>query len=332
MVEDLLVRLGAAVLLVDLVVPDVGHLQELADLVLGLGERVGALHLHRPRRPATATARGRSSRARPWPRSRRVDLEQLAPSVGRFELLAENFAVRLAQLAEGAFELVGFEHARRPVDDRVQRGDQLVRILAGAPDGGDGAQGVDVRVVEIEHAIVVRQRLFVAPQLLEEDARAPIQDLDPEIVGIGDVELAFEHVAELGPLSGRLVEIGQSAERFRILAAEVEHALPGFDGPRRVVQSIGRQVRDLGANLRLLYVAGRVLELALVDGVELLPRLLLLVDPRERENGSLVGLVEPVEDLTVGANGVVDLSRAFLRRFRRGARRARPARAARSSP
>src|SRR5262245_64108014 len=79
----------------------------------------------------------------------------------------------------------------------------------------------------------------------------------------------------------RFVEVAQRAVRLGILTAKIEHAFPRGDGAARVVQTIGGEVRDFGADLRFLNIARRVFELALVDGVELLPGLLLLVDARE---------------------------------------------------
>ncbi len=87
-----------------------------------------------------------------------------------------------------------------------------------------------------------------------------------------DVELALEDVDELAPLLLRLVEIREGAERLRILAAKIEDDLPGVDRAVGLAELVGREVRDLGADLRLGDVARGVLELALVDGVELRPR------------------------------------------------------------
>jgi len=55
------------------------------------------------------------------------------------------------------------------IDNRVEGGHELARILATAPNGGDRTERVDVRVVEIEHAVVVGEGLLVAAELLEED-------------------------------------------------------------------------------------------------------------------------------------------------------------------
>ena len=73
-------------------------------------------------------------------------------------------------------------------------------------------------------------------------------------------------------------------ERLGVLSAQIEHGLPRLDRALRLAQLVGRDVGDLGADLRLGGVARGVLELALIDGVELLPCSLELVDARERGN------------------------------------------------
>jgi len=78
---------------------------------------------------------------------------------------------------------------------------ELARLLPFAPDGCDRAQRIHIGVVEVEHAVVVGKRLLVAVELLEEDFGAVVQDLDTAVVAVGDVVLALEHVAELGPLA-----------------------------------------------------------------------------------------------------------------------------------
>jgi len=80
---------------------------KLADLVLGLGQRVGALHLDR--HDVGPLALGAVDRLEGVHRFEvdRVDVEELAPRVGGFELLTEDFAVGLAELAERGLELVG---------------------------------------------------------------------------------------------------------------------------------------------------------------------------------------------------------------------------------
>ena len=107
-----------------------------------------------------------------------------------------------------------------------------------------------------------------------------------------------------------LVEIRERVQRLRIFAPEVEDGLPRLDRLLRLAELVGREMRDLRADLGLRRVARGVLELALVNRVELLPRALLLVDPRQRGDRAIVRLVEIVEDATIGADGV--------RRDRRG--------------
>src|ERR1044071_5760635 len=101
---------------------------------------------------------------------------------------------------------------------------------------------MNVRVIEIEDAVVIGERLLVAAELLEENPRTAVQHLDAHFVGVGDVELAFENVAKLGPLPRGFVEVRESPERLRVFATKIEDALPGLDGPRGVVQPIGREV------------------------------------------------------------------------------------------
>ena len=110
----------------------------------------------------------------------------------------------------------------------------------------------------------------------------------------------------------RLVEVRSACERLGVLAAQIEDDLPRLDRALGLAELVRREVRDLRADLRLGRVAGGVLELALVDGVELLPRALLLVDAREGRDGALVRLVELVEDAPVRADGVRQVVEARL--------------------
>ncbi len=80
----------------------------------------------------------------------------------------------------------------------------------------------------------------------------------------------------------------------------------------RLAELVGREVGDLRADLGLGRVARGVLELALVDGVELLPGALLLVDAGQRGDGAVVRLVEVVEDPAVRADRVRDVVQARL--------------------
>ena len=81
-------------------------------------------------------------------------------------------AVGLAELAVDALQLFGLEQRRGAIDGGVKRRDQLLRILACAPDVGDRAQRCDVREIDIEHALPGLERLVVAIQALGEHWRA----------------------------------------------------------------------------------------------------------------------------------------------------------------
>ena len=116
----------------------------------------------------------------------------------------------------------------------------------------------------------------------------------------------------LRPLRPRLVEVRERVERLGVFAAQVEDGLPGLDRAFRLTELVGREVRDLRADLGLGGVARGVLELALVDGVELLPGALLLVDARERRDRAFVRLVELVEDAPVRADRVRQVAEARL--------------------
>jgi hypothetical protein len=140
----------------------------------------------------------------------------------------------LPELAERVLDLGDVERRRRAIDEGVQRGHELVCVLALAPDGHDRAERVHVGVLEVEHATVVGEGLLVSVELLEEDLRPMVQDFHPPLVRVGDVVFALEDVAELGPLSGRFVEDGQRSQRLRVLAAKIEHPFPGLDGAGRV--------------------------------------------------------------------------------------------------
>ena len=101
-------------------------------------------------------------------------------------------------------------------------------------------------------------------------------------------------------------------QRLGVLAPQIEHRLPRLDRALGLAELVGGDVRDLRADLGLRRVARRVLELALVDRVELLPRSLLLVDAREGGDRALVRLVELVEDAPVRADGVRQVGEARL--------------------
>ena len=96
--EDLLVgRCGPVVLLH--VAPDLGHFQELADLLLWLGKRLGALHLHVDDvGPPLLRAVARFELVHRLEVGR-IDLEEAPPRLGCLVGCAEDVAVRPPELA-----------------------------------------------------------------------------------------------------------------------------------------------------------------------------------------------------------------------------------------
>ena len=127
-------------------------------------ERVGALHLDVDDvGPLLLVAIDRLERVHRLEVG--ADLEQLPPGLGGVVRLLELLAVGLAELAEDFLQLLAVQEGRRAVDELMQRRHELVRVSLAPPDVGDGAERGEVRVVDVEDAVPVLQRLVVAAEL-----------------------------------------------------------------------------------------------------------------------------------------------------------------------
>ncbi len=210
--EDLLVGGRALVLLADLVLPDLGDLEVLADALRGVLVGLGAAHLDVDHLgPALLGAEEVLERGHGLEVAR-VDLEQLPPGVDGVVGLVERRLVDRAELAVERDEVLGRQHGGGAVHRLVEGGDDLLRIVAPAQDLRDRVERVDVAVLDVEHAVVVVERGVVAAELLHEELGAAEEDLHPGHVVGGDVVVPLEDLAELGPLAEALVEIGEGGE------------------------------------------------------------------------------------------------------------------------
>ena len=244
-----------------------------------------------------------------------------------------SLAVGLAELAEDLLQLVGLEE-RRPRDRRA--GGAPRRARSDRPGGAGCRRSRGARRGSRSRC---RGR-GSSPRAPRRRARAcrssmrarRVRMFDAVLVARRDVELALEDVDELRPTAlRRLVEVrparasasGSSPRRSRT-TFHVSIARVGL------TELVGREVRDLRADLGLGRVARRVLELALVDGVELRARRpaarRCARGRRSRPRASC-----RARRRCAGRRGSRSASRrAASRRARRGARRARRARARRS--
>jgi hypothetical protein len=209
--EDLFESGSRRIVFVDLLLPDLGDLEQLADLLRRLLQGLGALHLHADDLGVAVFAAVDGFELGHGLEVGRVDLEQLAPSLGRVVRLRQLRAVGLTELAVDALQLLRLEQCSGAIDGRVQRGDELLRILACTPNVGYRAQGRDVREVDVEHALPRLERLVVTVQSLGEQARALGQREHAVVVAFGDVEVTIEHVGQLCPLALRFVKLRQRA-------------------------------------------------------------------------------------------------------------------------
>ena len=172
----------------------------LAIFSAGLLERRGALHLDVDDLGPLLLRRGRWSRARPSPRSRRIDLEQLPPRVGRVVRLRELLAVDLAELAVDLLQLFGVEHRRGAIDHLVERRDELLRVAATAPDrrrSRGAPRGSRSRCRG--RAASLRAPRRRAASLPSNRRARRVSTFTRSSSLVGDVELTLEHVGELAP-------------------------------------------------------------------------------------------------------------------------------------
>jgi hypothetical protein len=310
--EDLLVRGRGAVLLADLVLPEAGDLEVLAHLLGRVLVGRGAAHLDLDHLHPALLGAEEVLEGGHRLEVARIDREQPAPRVDRVGRLVQRRLVDRAELAEDRDLVLGRERLLGAVDRLVEGLHDLVRVAAAPPDLRDRVERFDVAVVDVEDALVVLERGVVAPELVGVELRAAQEDGHPRLVVARDVVVALEDVAELGPLLHALVQVREGAERLRILAAQLEDALPRLDRGVDVAQAVRVEVRHLRADVGLGGVAHGDLELPVVDDLEVGPRALLRVDALQRVDRLLVRAIELVEDLAVGADGVVELAEALL--------------------
>ena len=172
--EDLLVRAPRRVRVLRLVAPHVGGAAQLLDFFRVVAEGLGALHLHVDDvGPALLGAVERLERVESLEVG--ADLEQLPPRLGGVVRLLQGLAVGLAELAEDLLELVLVEHRRRAVHHLVERLHELARVVPAAMDRRDASERREVRVVDVEDAVPVLERLVVAPQLVAEYPRPRVR-------------------------------------------------------------------------------------------------------------------------------------------------------------
>ena len=125
--------------------------------------------------------------------------------------------------------------------------------LRRAPDVGDGVERLDVGVVDVEDAAVVLERGVVATEPVVEELGAAEEHRDARRGRRARCRSAARGRRRARP-TARCARRGSAsaAERLGILAAQIEHPLPGLDRLRDVVEPVGEEVRDLGADVGLL--------------------------------------------------------------------------------
>ena len=227
---------------------------------------------------------------------RGVELERVAPRVDGVVTLLEHRPEDGAELGPDGPQLVVVQHRGAEGDQRLLRRDELVPALARAVDRGEGAQRVEGRRLDVEHAAVALDGALDVVQALEVH-RGDLQRDGHAAVGVELApELALEHVDELRPAAGGLVQRRDGAQRLALLAADHEHLLVELHGVVGTTQVALGHARHAGVRLGALLVGVDGVELALLHREELGPLLLRGVDRVEGVEARAVAGVDALDD------------------------------------
>ena len=101
------------------------------------------------------------------------------------------------------------EESSGSVHELVERRHELIWIALSTANIDGSAESTEVRVIDVQHAIVILERSFVATKLFACDLGATQQNAHTFIVARGDIVFTLQHVDQLGPLPQCLVEIGK---------------------------------------------------------------------------------------------------------------------------
>src|SRR4029077_20144445 len=134
-----------------------------------------------------------------------------------------------AELREQLFQLVALDAAATQLaglDQAAQRLGQLFPGPGALVVGGDRAQRVHVLGIDLQDLLPALQRIALARELLAPDAAEALVDRDARVRIRRRDGLLLQHLGQLFPLAGHLVQIGQARQRDRVLATDVDDAAP----------------------------------------------------------------------------------------------------------
>ena len=286
--QHALVDLRRRAAVADLVGPQRRRLHEDVDLLGRVGQR-----LHAPLEDVDGLLPARllheqASRAPPARGSRAVS----SSSTSRQASIASWVRMRVSpssspSCANSSFSSSLSIAAAAQLADLDEAAQRLRQLLpgAGAPVvGGDGAQGVDVLRIDLQHLLPALERVALARQLLAPDPAQALVDRD---LGLGVGGRA--RPASRGPRSARSTRRPSRAdrpgpaERDGVLAADVDAPCPTARRPCRDRRARRRRAWPCARSSRPAPISSLVdVDDLLVDAVELAPALAAEVEPLER--------------------------------------------------
>jgi hypothetical protein len=227
-----------------------------------------------------------------------LELDDVAPRLDRRVGVHQVLGLDAADLGVVVARLLGAEDPRADGDERGERLVELHPRLALLVDAVQGGQGLDVAAVEVARGQPRVERVALLAEALAVDAAERLVDGDLVVLVADCVDLALEHLGQLLPALGALVQAGELAERERILAAEVDDLVPQVD-------RVGLAIQRLRGQLRHVLEAGG----GVVIGVGDARHLLVGVEQVLPAAGRQVQRLEPLERLHVAR---VDVDRAVV--------------------
>ena len=212
-------------------------------------------------------------------RATRLELEHAAPAIERLDLAAERAGEQLRDLDVEADATPG----RR--GDLALEDVEQIGVAAGLPiQARELAERLRVVLVAVEQLEVCGDRLV---GLAEHDL-VHLGDAHEQRAGVGHragVQLAAQHVDQLAPFLGALVQALERVERAGVGRLVLQHVAPRRDRGGAIAELVllerGHARQQRAALVRILGPLG----LAARDVAQRLPPLLLFVEARERRAG-----------------------------------------------
>src|SRR5690606_26953418 len=175
----------------------------------------------------------------------------------------------------------------------------------------EGVEGLHVALVDAEHVQVAVDRTVEVRELALVDLALRLEAAD--LVGPvrGRLDVPLVGVDELVPVLHVAIQAGEAVEGLEVVRVDVDDLLETLRRLRVLAELLLPHLRETQEQRDALALGRDDLELALEDLEEALPALRSVVQTLETLEGDEVRVVALV-DLTVGRDGLVDLTEAIL--------------------